>query len=150
MLRIQEWMSPCCTADSSNQEPSPSAVKNTRVFSYQGPQKLLQGLVPHPLTVYLSDMASFFSPGVIPCEIHRPSPPWILLKFCQANVSIKKWKSWKFCHFIMCHSESEPEVWPPEVWILQPGCWSSNFFVIFKLLLWRLSISHGSQLLQWT
>ena len=83
-------MSPCCTADSSNQEPSPSAVKNTRVFSYRGPQKLLQGLVPHPLTVYLSDMASFFSPGVIPCEIHRPSPPWILLKFCQANVSIKK------------------------------------------------------------
>ena len=30
---------------------------------------------------------------------------WILFKFCQVNVSIKKWKSWKFCHFITCSSE---------------------------------------------
>ena len=32
-------------------------------------------------------------------------PPWILLKFCQLNLTIKKWKYWKFYYFITCGSE---------------------------------------------
>ena len=32
-------------------------------------------------------------------------PPWILLKFCQLNLTIQKWKYWKFYYFIMCSSE---------------------------------------------
>ena len=32
-------------------------------------------------------------------------PPWILLKFCQVNLSIKKLKSWKCYHFLKCGSE---------------------------------------------
>ena len=32
-------------------------------------------------------------------------PQWILLKFCQLNAFIKKWKSWKFYHFFTCSSE---------------------------------------------
>ena len=40
---------------------------------------------------------------VIPCEMKKvPTwPSWILMKFCQVNVIIKKWKSWKFdCLFV--------------------------------------------------
>ena len=64
-------------------------------------------------------------------------PPWVLLKFCQVNVSVKKWKSWKCYHFILCVSEIITTYGSFIAWIPKPlkilSFWNCFYSAIFNM-----------------